>query len=83
MARTLSGIAGLLAFVVCLMTGVAVGNTFSTSVWRAVIAMCGTCVIGLIVGAMGQKMLDENKAQTKREEEKLKENPTETPVSGR
>ena len=61
MARTLAGIMGLLAFAVCLMTGIAVGNTFATAVWRAVVAMIGTCVIGLILGLMGQKMLDEQK----------------------
>jgi len=61
MARTLAGIMGLLAFAVCLMTGIAVGNTFTTAVWRAIVAMVGTCVIGLIIGTMGQKMIDEQK----------------------
>jgi len=79
MARSLAAIMGLLAFAVCLMTGIVVGNTFDTAVWRAVVAMIGTCVIGLIVGAMGQKMLDEKKA----EEEKLKLNETESPPVGR
>jgi predicted transcriptional regulator len=79
MARTLAASMGLLAFAVCLIAGILVDNTFATAVWRAMIAMIGTVVIGLIVGTMGQKMMDEKRI----EEEKLKLNETETPQPGR
>ena len=45
------------------------GNPFSTTVLRALQALVGTLVIGLVIGAMAQKMLDENLQD---EEKKLK-----------
>lgn len=59
----------LVAFALCLLMGIQAGNTFSTTIVRAMLAMLGTCVIGLVVGWMGQKMLEEN---LRAEEEKLK-----------
>jgi hypothetical protein len=50
----------MLVFAVCLLAGMAAENTFSTTLSRALVAMVGTLVVGLIVGAMAQKMLDEN-----------------------
>ena len=51
----------MIAFAVCLLIGgIEADNPFTTTVMRALVAMCGTFVIGLIVGAMGQKMIDEN-----------------------
>jgi hypothetical protein len=79
MARTIAGITALLVFAVCAIVGANAGNTFSTAVGRALVAMAGTFVIGLIVGAMGQKMMDERKAQ----EDKLKEKSTESQPSDR
>jgi NhaP-type Na+/H+ or K+/H+ antiporter len=59
-----------LAFSVCLVVGgLEAGNSFVTTVERAVVAMLVTLVIGLIVGAMARKMLDEN---LRAEAEKLK-----------
>jgi NhaP-type Na+/H+ or K+/H+ antiporter len=59
-----------LAFAVCLVVGgIEADNSFATTVERAVTAMAATLVIGLVVGAMARKMLDEN---LKSEEEKLK-----------
>jgi NhaP-type Na+/H+ or K+/H+ antiporter len=65
-AATLS----LVAFAMCLLIGIQAGNSFATTIQRALVAMAGTYVIGLIVGAMGQRMLDEN---VKAEEQKLKD----------
>lgn len=74
----------LLAFAVCLFIGgIQADNPFATTVSRALFAMAGTFVIGLIVGAMGQKMIDEN---LKTQKEKLSESPkleTKPPGGGR
>jgi uncharacterized membrane protein len=60
MPRRLAASAGLVVFAVCLVLGAGAGNTFGTTVGRALLAMGGTVVIGLVVGAMGQRMLEEN-----------------------
>ncbi len=61
MAQRLASILALLAFAVCLFVGgFQVGNPFPTTVGRALAAMAGTYVLGLIVGAMGQRMIEEN-----------------------
>ncbi len=69
MCRRIAACLSLLAFAACLIVGAAAGNSFSTAVGRALLAMAGTFVIGLIVGAMGEKMIDEN---VRGEEEKLR-----------
>ena len=57
-------VAGALSFVVfacCLLIGgFAAQNPFATVVWRAVLAMAGTFVIGLIIGRMAQGIVNEN-----------------------
>jgi hypothetical protein len=68
MPRRLAGAMALLAFAACLVSGLRAENTFSTTVIRALEAMIVTLVIGLIVGAMAQKMLDENAASAKKSE---------------
>jgi hypothetical protein len=45
-------------FAVCLVAGA--DNTFGTAVGRALVAMMATLGIGLIVGWMMQKMIEEN-----------------------
>jgi putative effector of murein hydrolase LrgA (UPF0299 family) len=70
--RRLAGALALLVFALCLVIGVMqAGNTFTTAVWRALVAMAGTFVIGLITGAMAQKVLNDNADS---EAEKLKQN---------
>ncbi len=70
MPQRLAVAMSLLVFTLCLVIGgFRAENTFTTTVVRALLAMAGTMVIGLIVGMMAQKMLDEN---LKSEEEKLK-----------
>ena len=60
MARRTAGILALLAFAVCLVAGLDAGNSTATVLSNALLAMAGTFVIGLAVGAMAQKMLEEN-----------------------
>ena len=60
MSRRLAVAVALIVFAVCLLCGMSVDNTFAETIRRALIAMFVTLVIGLIVGAMGQKMLEEN-----------------------
>jgi NhaP-type Na+/H+ or K+/H+ antiporter len=50
----------LVAFATCLAMGIVAENSFGTIILRALGAMIATLVVGLIVGAMGQKMLEEN-----------------------
>jgi hypothetical protein len=62
-------------FAVCLLIGgLQAGNTFTTTVLRALLAMGGTLIVGLVIGLMGQKMLDENVAV---DEKKLRKNEAE------
>ena len=60
MPRRIAAAMSLVVFLVCLLSGASAGNPFGTVVTRALLAMLGTLVIGLIVGAMAQRMLDEN-----------------------
>lgn len=70
MVNRMAGAMALLAFVVCLVVGgFQADNSFATTVQRALTAMAVTLVIGLVLGAMASKMLDEN---LKSQEEKLK-----------
>ena len=58
----------LLVFAVCLVCGMAADNSFAETVRRGLIAMVATLVIGLVVGAMAQKMLEENRQLQKKSE---------------
>ncbi|HTL30819.1 MAG TPA: hypothetical protein VL282_16430 [Tepidisphaeraceae bacterium] len=70
MSKRIAAVMSLIVFAFCLVEGgIRTGNPFSTTVTRAVIAMFVTLMLGLIIGAMGEKMLDEN---LKSQEEKLK-----------
>jgi|GEM_PF-857960 len=81
MPQRAAAILALIAFMTCLVIGVfEASNSFSTTVLRALGAMIATLVIGLIVGAMAGKMLDEN---VKTEEEKLKKGSTNLESSDR
>ena len=63
MPQRLAAIVALLAFAVCLCVGgFQAGNPFTTTVGRALVAMAGTYVIGLIVGTMGRRAIEENLA---------------------
>lgn len=57
----LAVILAFLTFAVCMYVGVfEAGNTFTTTVTRSLTAMAGSFVVGLVIGAMGQRMIDEN-----------------------
>lgn len=81
MPRRIAASLALIAFVICLLIGgLEADNTFATTVGRALVAMAGTFVIGLVLGAMAQRMIEEN---LKREAEKLKNSQVETRPDGR
>jgi uncharacterized membrane protein len=69
MSKRIAAAMSILSFAICLVIGAfQADNTFTTAVERALVAMMATLIVGLIVGAMAQKMLDEN---LKSHEEKL------------
>jgi len=47
---------------VCILAGMHAENPFSTVVANALVALVVTFVVGLVLGVMAQKMLDENMA---------------------
>ena len=69
MPRRFAAVCALVVFALCLVLGMRAQNTFSTTVSRAMLAMAGTFVVGLVLGSVAQRMLDEN---LKAEEERLK-----------
>ena len=70
MANRIAATLALIAFALCLVVGgIHAGNPFSTTVLRALFALVGTYVIGLILGAVAERMLRDN---LKAEEEKLR-----------
>ena len=62
MIRRVAGSLALLAFAVCLVAGMNAGNSTATVLSNALAALGVTFVVGLAVGAMAQRMLDENVA---------------------
>src|SRR5277367_2988797 len=70
MAQRLAAVAALIVFAICLLIGgFGAGNPFITAVERALIAMAATLGIGLIVGWMAQKMLEDGIAVSHEHEE--------------
>ena len=64
MAKRISASLSLIAFAICLLIGAfEADNSFATTVQRALLAMVITLFVGLLIGAMAQKMLDENLKQ--------------------
>ena len=80
MTQRIAATLSLIVFAVCLAAGATAGNPFGTVVSRALLAMMVTLVIGLVLGAMAQKMLDENMKLT---EEKLKNSSVNSTDDGR
>jgi NhaP-type Na+/H+ or K+/H+ antiporter len=64
MPRRMAVAVAMVVFAVCLVAGLEADNTFAETVRRALIGMFATLVIGLVVGVMGQKMLEENVKQS-------------------
>lgn len=69
MPRRLAAVSSLIVFALCLVLGLRADNTFSTTLTRALVAMAGAFVVGLVIGFVAQRMLDEN---LKVAEERLK-----------
>jgi hypothetical protein len=80
MSNRIAGVLALIAFAASLVAGMVSDNPFATTVARALLAMAGTYVIGLVLGAMGQRMIDEN---LKAQEEKLKNLQSTSATEGR
>ncbi|MCC6422427.1 MAG: hypothetical protein IT447_03040 [Phycisphaerales bacterium] len=81
MQQRMAGSMAVLAFAICLLIGgLQADNTFTTTVSRALVAMAGTFVVGLILGAVARKMLDENLND---EVKKLKNNEAKTATEDR
>jgi ABC-type sulfate transport system permease component len=70
----------LVVFAFCLVQGIRAENSFSTTVSRALVAMAVTFALGLVVGWVADRMLDEN---LKAEEAKLAKNQSEGVVDDR
>ena len=62
MARRMAAALALVVFAVCVIAGLGAGNSFETVLGKALLAMAGALAVGLVVGGMAQKMLDENLA---------------------
>ncbi len=60
MAQRIAAVMALVVFAVCLVAGIGAGNPFASIIIRALTGMAVTLIVGLVVGAMAQKMLDEN-----------------------
>lgn len=61
MPNRIAGILALIAFAICLLLGTfSAENTFTTVVYRGLLAMLGTYVVGYGVGIAAEKMLSEN-----------------------
>jgi uncharacterized membrane protein YqgA involved in biofilm formation len=80
MPQRIAAALAMVVFAVCLVAGINAGNPFTTVVSRAMLAMLVTLVIGMVLGAMAQRMLDEN---LRTEEEKLKNDSVNSGESGR
>jgi hypothetical protein len=62
MARRMAAALALVVFAVCVIAGLEAGNSFETVLTKALFAMAATFVVGMGVGVMAQKMIDENLA---------------------
>ena len=60
MPKRLAACSALVVFALCLILGIRADNTFSTTVTRALVALAGTFAVGLALGVVAERMLDEN-----------------------
>lgn len=81
LTRRIAAVLALIAFSFTLVIGgVQAGNSFATTVLRALAAMAATFVLGLVAGAMLNRMVEENVAV---QEKKLKELSAESTANDR
>jgi hypothetical protein len=59
MTRKIAATSALLVFAIAILLGIGAENTFATTLSRALVAMAGTFVIGLVIGAMADRMIAE------------------------
>lgn len=95
MVNRIAGILALVAFAMTSLVGVVEArNPFGTVVWRALLAMFGTYVVGYLIGLAAERMLSEHLAEIDKrlaaeravklaEREKLLENVQESATDGR
>jgi uncharacterized membrane protein len=60
MPRRIAAVMALIAFAVCLVMGIVAENDIATTLSRALCAMFVVFFVGLVLGAMAQRMLNEN-----------------------
>jgi hypothetical protein len=60
MTRRIAASSALFVFAVSLLLGLRAQNTFSTTLSRALLAMAVTFGVGLVIGAMAQRMMQEH-----------------------
>jgi NhaP-type Na+/H+ or K+/H+ antiporter len=65
MTTRIAATLALVVFAVCVIAGMTAENGFTTVIVRALLAMLVTLIVGLVIGAMAQRMLDENLASQK------------------
>ena len=80
MVRRIAATLSLVAFALCIVMGIMAENPFVTTLSRGLKAMLVTFFVGLIVGGMAQRMLDENLAAAKK---KLEIEQTKSPPQDR
>ena len=83
MIRRVAGSLGLLAFAVCVVAGMNAGNSTATVLSNALAALGVTFVVGLAVGAMAQRMLDENVAALAAKAAAAGDGPEGAPLKGK
>jgi hypothetical protein len=83
MPTRIAAVLALVVFAVCVIAGIVAENAFSTVVTRALLAMLVTLVVGMVLGTMAQKMLDENLTASKKVEEKPENDEAASAADGR
>jgi Na+/H+-dicarboxylate symporter len=64
MPTRVAGILSLIVFAMCLCIGTfEAENSFGTVVWRGLVAMGGSYVVGYVIGLMAESMIDERSKQ--------------------
>ena len=60
MTRRIASSSALFVFAVSLLLGLRAQNTFNTTLSRALLAMAVTFAVGLVIGAMAERMMQEH-----------------------
>ena len=76
MIRRIAAVLSLITFAFCLIRGMLAENDFVTTLERALEAMFVMFLVGLIVGWMAQRMLDENLSDQEKKPENEESNST-------